>query len=86
MSVPVADCCREEFRSHCKTEMKMADYLAYWGRLMEEESEGGGGEGGSRGVGRKKKETAFLYLKDWHFHKSVLVPVKVHCEPIVLGT
>ena len=49
---------------------------------MEEESEGGGSEG----VGRKVKETALLYLKDWHFHKSALVVVKVHCKPIALRT
>lgn len=74
VSVPVADCSREQFSSHCKSEMKMAEHLTYWRGLMEEEERagkilkgGGGGEG--RGGGGEGKETALLYLKDWHFLK-----------------
>ena len=55
--VPVADCGKEDFNSHCKTEMKMSDYLEYWRNCME-------GEGGSGSTGRD-----LLYLKDWHFVK-----------------
>ena len=68
-SVPVADCSKEQFDSHCKKEMKMADYVQYWRGLVQR-------EGGSEGVGlerreekKEKREEALLYLKDWHFYK-----------------
>ncbi|CAI8058000.1 2-oxoglutarate and iron-dependent oxygenase JMJD4, partial [Geodia barretti] len=33
-SVPVANCSKEHFNSHRKSEMRMADYLDYWRRHM----------------------------------------------------
>lgn len=58
--VPVADCSKEHFDSHCKKEMKMADYLDYWRRHMVQR----GNE-----TGEVKKDEGLLYLKDWHFVK-----------------
>ena len=55
-TVPVADCAREQFSAHPKSEMKMTDYLSYWGELMKKHKEENGGDGGHR----------LLYLKDWH--------------------
>ena len=54
--VPVADCGKEHFNSHSKSEMKMSDYLDYWKGNME----AGAGD-------REKKDERLLYLKDWHF-------------------
>ena len=70
----MADCSREQFNSHCKSEMKMAEYITYWRDLMERDrraekiSKGGGG-GERRGGGGEGKGAALLYLKDWHLLK-----------------
>ena len=56
--VPVADCGREEFSAHPKSEMKMADYLHYWSSIMKEP----GGE-------QSNSMKGLLYLKDWHLAK-----------------
>lgn len=58
-TVPVADCGREQFSAHPKSEMTMADYLKYWSSLLLNE---GGGQSDSAGGG-------LLYLKDWHLAK-----------------
>lgn len=57
--VPVADCGREQFSAHPKSEMKMADYLQYWSSVMK--------EGGERSISVE----GLLYLKDWHLAKYV---------------
>ena len=57
--VPVADCGREEFSAHPKSEMKMADYLHYWSSIMKE------------GVEQSNSVERLLYLKDWHLAKYV---------------
>ena len=57
--VPVADCREQQFDSHCKTEMKMSDYLCYWRSLVEgrEREEGGGrGEEGRGGRAHMEEE------------------------------
>lgn len=59
-TVPVADCTREQFSAHPKSEMKMTDYLSYWGELMKKHKEENGGDGGHR----------LLYLKDWHLARA----------------
>ena len=73
--MPVADCSKEYFDSHCKTEMKMADYLHYWRSCMQRE---GGLQREERGVvadvsaavvNEKRMHSSLLYLKDWHFYK-----------------
>lgn len=51
--VPVADCGLDHFSTHPKSEMKMADYLAYLAEQREQ---------AERGDITKK----LLYLKDWH--------------------
>ena len=56
--VPVADCGREQFSAHPKSEMKMVEYLKYWSSLLKEEEQSDSVEG-------------LLYLKDWHLAKYV---------------
>ena len=52
--VPVADCSREEYSAHPKTEMTLREYVHYWSSKVTED----------------KNSTADLkYLKDWHFVK-----------------
>ena len=51
--VPVADCGQEQFSAHPKSEMKMTDYLKYWGSLLKQ----------------KQPSNHLLYLKDWHLTK-----------------
>ena len=63
--MPVADCSKEHFDSHCKTEMTMADYLQYWRGLNQR----GGGAVDEKREEREEREEALLYLKDWHFYK-----------------
>ena len=68
-SVPVADCSKAHLDSHCKTEMKMVDYIQYWRGLVQRE---GGSEGvavGKREEVKEERGETLLYLKDWHFHK-----------------
>ena len=57
--VPVADCGREQFSAHPKSEMKMADYLKYWRSLLLKEEE------------QSDSVEGLLYLKDWHLAKYV---------------
>ncbi|XP_021341709.1 uncharacterized protein LOC110442430 isoform X2 [Mizuhopecten yessoensis] len=52
---PVANCGQEKFSSQCKEEMRMSEFLDYWGNYM------------SKGHPRSQK---CLYLKDWHFTKA----------------
>ena len=56
--VPVADCGREQFSAHPKSEMRMAEYLKYWSSLLKEREQ----------YNSKQK---LLYLKDWHLAKYV---------------
>ena len=58
--MPVADCAKEHFNSHRKSEMKMADYLNYWRRHMQRDD-------GEDTAAEREKD--LLYLKDWHFVK-----------------
>ena len=60
--VPVANCSLEHFSTHPKTDMKLSDYLDYWGILCKEQREEGADGGGENGSGMRK----LLYLKDWH--------------------
>ena len=67
-SVPVANCSKEHFNSHRKSEMRMADYLDYWRRHMAM-GEAGRCEGEENGPAGGKEGEGLLYLKDWHFIK-----------------
>ena len=51
---PVADCSKEEFAAHPKSDMRVADYLDYW----RDYAANGHPQDGS-----------CLYLKDWHFKR-----------------
>ena len=70
--MPVADCRKEHFNSHCKLEMKMAEFLDYWKKRMQRERERDRG-GEREGKGEREREPAgtdsLLYLKDWHLVK-----------------
>ena len=57
----MADCGKEKFSAHPKTEMKMADYLSYWADLMKEKDQ----------VERGDSSRKLLYLKDWHLARCV---------------
>ena len=58
--VPVADCGREQFSAHPKSEMKVADYLKYWSSLLSKEGD------------QSDSVAGLLYLKDWHLAKYVM--------------
>ena len=80
--MPVADCGCEQFGAHSKTEMKMAHYLDYWRSRMQQLQQAGGSAGGEeRGVGdvgsteSHQRTGTLLYLKDWHFCKSVRISI-----------
>ena len=51
---PVADCSREEFCAHPKSEMRVADYLDYWKAYA---------------ANGYSQDESCLYLKDWHFKR-----------------
>jgi hypothetical protein len=68
-SVPVANCSKEHFDSHSKSEMRMADYLDYWRRHMAS-GKAGRGEDEENGPAGSKEGEGLLYLKDWHFVKQ----------------
>jgi len=69
-TAPVADCCKNEFNSHCKLEMTVKDFVEYWQRYST--------------VSKSEKERC-LYLKDWHFtrdfpHYKAYTPPDLFCS------
>ncbi|KAL9923924.1 jumonji domain containing 4 [Glossina fuscipes fuscipes] len=57
-SVPVANCNREYYNSHAKSEMKFYDFLNYWQQKCEREK--------VENSNVETNTTDILYLKDWH--------------------
>ena len=55
--VSVADCMKNHFSTHQKTDMTLAEYLEYWQAHQSE-----GCQKGLSTIGDQ-----LLYLKDWHF-------------------
>ncbi|XP_013114227.2 2-oxoglutarate and iron-dependent oxygenase JMJD4 homolog [Stomoxys calcitrans] len=58
LMVPTADCNREYFNSHAKSEMLFFDFLNYWQQKREDD--------GPTDASNRDKSTDLLYLKDWH--------------------
>lgn len=71
-TVPVADCRLEQFSSHPKSEMKMADFLNYWQSL-------------ARPQGEADCTKKLLYLKDWHLARYYHVGSKYIIAEIMLS-
>lgn len=67
--VPVADCTVEQFASHPKMEMKFADFIGYW-RVVST-SRGDPPNTCTDSMSPMAKKSRLLYLKDWHFVRSV---------------
>jgi len=67
--VPVADCTIEQFASHPKIEMKFADFISYW-RVVST-SHGDPPNTCMDSMSSMAKKSRLLYLKDWHFVRSI---------------
>lgn len=67
--VPVADCTTEQFTSHSKMEMKFADFISYWKAVSA--SCGDPASTCTDNTSSAARRTRLLYLKDWHFVRSI---------------
>ena len=65
----MADCAREQFSAHPKSEMKMSDYLTYWSELMKK-----------REQQEEDEPCKLLYLKDWHLARYIELKLWSMCR------
>ena len=77
--VPVANCSEKQFDAHCKSEMKMSEFLDYWKSHIKEKEEEKSRkkerdtrrENGESNLTNDETRQNLLYLKDWHFCRLV---------------